>query len=262
MKKDKNYSNFINRFLKSLIILLIIIGVGFILGSIWCSATAQNVLIGLGSGFITSAVITILFELRSLIEKKNNTNLIYNTLLQELKIVVSLFTFYLYFFIDENDEEKCLTDFLNSKREQLNNYLKIKIEQNKEITNFDLLYDHISISTCERTEIKKCIDRAYELSALYLSIQAINNRKYEVIKSLHSDYNHISEGILDRGNLAITAFCFFLNDIENLITEFEELTFYNYLIFKGGEKKVIKIKDKDKLTEQQILYLNAANERE
>ena len=260
--KNKNYSKFINVLIIILIAGFIVGGVGLILASIWSEPTAQGILSGLGSGLITSSVITILFELRSWNERKRNSSKISNTLLQELNNILSLFVFYLYFFIDETDAEKNFTDFLQSKRNQINNFLKIKIEQNKEVTDFKLLYDHISIATCERKEIQKSIDRIHEISAIYLSTQAINDKQFNAIKSLHYDYYLIMEGMEARGNLAITAFCFFLDDVVNLLATFKELEFYNRLIFTGGEKKGVIIKNKENLTEQQKRCLMVATEEQ
>lgn len=260
--KNKDYSKLINILIIILIAGFIVGGVGLILASIWSEPTAQSILSGLGSGLITSAIITILFELRSWNERKRNSSKISYTLLQELNNILSLFVFYLYFFIDETDAEKNYTDFLQSKRDQINKFLKIKIEQNKEATDFKLLYDHISIATCERKEIQKSIDRIHEISAIYLSTQAINDMQFNALNSLHYDYYLIMEGMESRGNLAITAFCFFLDDMVNLLTQFKELEFYNRLIFSGGEKKGIIIKNKEKLTDQQIRCLNVATANE
>lgn len=222
------------------VIILFGLGVGFLWISYYYEGYIQNLLMGLGTGVVSSAIITIAFEINNSRMQKERINSQRRAIQKPLTFFISQVLEDLYLFIE--GEEKYFNDFLSTIEAQ-------------DLENF-IGQDKISILV-DREIRKNELERVFEISIIALSTEAISIQQYEDIKLLHFNFNIIYNDWKKEQCVPQGTFIVFLRTVEKCIEDFNFLHVYKDLIYNNSDgKKSIKVKPNKNYSKEEKWALN------
>lgn len=227
------------------IVALLAVG-GVLLGvSYHFEGFTQNLLMGLGTGGISSAIITLAFELHEVKLKKDK--------LKSFKIIIQQ---PLIFFIAQILEDLDL--FLRNQEKDLEGLL-IDLKRQSDLSQYKM---EIIV---DREVRKSKLQELYNISMTSLALELISLKQYQDITCLHFYFNSMHKELKRNGHVPSELFVDFLSEVYNCIDDFDFLQIYKNLIYKKDHWELKALAQQHYTPEERwamMLLLNYKEEKE